>query len=73
MHLRYCKRCNVVFKTVIKHCRTCDSCKVKINQEISIKKAQNKAKCARLRAIQEQKIKEIQEAIKEDPFAMIRM
>jgi hypothetical protein len=62
-----------VFKTAIKHCRTCDICKIRILEEVSIKKATNKAECARLRAIQEEKIKEIQEAIKEDPFAMIRM
>jgi hypothetical protein len=73
MHLRYCKRCKVVFKTAIKHCRTCDSCKVKIIQEVNIERGLNRKKCAELRAIQEEKVKLIQEQIKADPFSFIRM
>jgi hypothetical protein len=73
MHLRICKYCNVAFKTPVIHSKVCDICKVKKYQEISLIKKKNRAKTIGEKQIRDEKIKEMEEVIKEDPFAMIRM
>ena len=72
-HLKLCKYCKKVYKTVVPHGKVCDKCKLDIAQNKQLIEKQNKPKRDEQKQRHRETIEQMGEIIKEDPFAMIRM
>jgi hypothetical protein len=72
-HLKQCKYCSCVFKSISKHCKVCDTCKKK-NHIIAVnKRLNNLGSSLAQKGDRLDKISDLNEEIKENPFSFIRM